>query len=53
MVFFWVKTYLCYLEYYFVSREEFEEAIKRQEFIEYAEFSGNLYGTRYGRIVLF
>lgn len=32
--------------YYFISREEFETAVKNEEFIEWAEFSGNLYGTR-------
>ncbi len=32
--------------YYFISRDEFETAVKNEEFIEWAEFSGNLYGTR-------
>ena len=32
-------------DYYFVSKEEFEEKIKRNEFLEYAEFVGNYYGT--------
>lgn len=32
--------------YYFIARNEFETAIKNEEFIEWAEFSGNLYGTR-------
>lgn len=32
--------------YYFISRDEFETAVKNNEFIEWAEFSGNLYGTR-------
>lgn len=32
-------------EYYFVSREEFEERIKNKKFLEYAEFVGNYYGT--------
>ena len=31
--------------YYFVSREEFEEKIEQQEFLEYAEYNGNYYGT--------
>ena len=32
-------------EYHFVSRENMLAAIERGEFIESAEFSGNLYGT--------
>ena len=32
-------------DYYFVSKEEFEEKINRNEFLEYAEFVGNYYGT--------
>lgn len=32
-------------DYHFVSRNEMVEAINRGEFIESAEFSGNLYGT--------
>ncbi len=32
-------------EYYFVSREEFEERIEKKKFLEYAEFVGNYYGT--------
>lgn len=32
-------------EYYFVSRDEFEERIKNNKFLEYAEFVGNYYGT--------
>ena len=32
-------------EYLFVSREEFEEKIKQDMFLEYAEVFGNLYGT--------
>ncbi|XP_068215276.1 guanylate kinase isoform X2 [Palaemon carinicauda] len=31
--------------YYFVSKEEMQEAIENGEFIEHAEYSGNLYGT--------
>ncbi|XP_054715990.1 guanylate kinase-like isoform X2 [Uloborus diversus] len=32
-------------DYNFVSRSEFERAIENNEFLEYAEFSGNIYGT--------
>ncbi len=35
-------------EYYFVSREKFEEMIAREEFLEYADVFGNLYGTHAG-----
>ena len=31
--------------YFFVSKEEFEEKIKNNEFLEYAEVFGNFYGT--------
>lgn len=31
--------------YFFITRDEFETAVKNDEFIEWAEFSGNLYGT--------
>lgn len=31
--------------YYFVSRDEFESRISKGQFIEYAEFGSNLYGT--------
>lgn len=33
-------------DYFFVSKEAFEEYIKNDEFLEWAEFSGNFYGTR-------
>jgi guanylate kinase len=32
-------------EYHFVTREEMKKAIENGEFLEYAEFSGNIYGT--------
>jgi guanylate kinase len=32
-------------EYHFVSRDQFQSAVQNNEFIEWAEFSGNLYGT--------
>lgn len=36
-------------DYHFVKREDMEKAIRNSEFIEHAEYSKNLYGTRYGR----
>lgn len=32
-------------DYHFVSREEFQAAIERNEFLEYADVFGNYYGT--------
>ena len=32
-------------EYHFVTREQMLKAIENQEFLEHAEFSGNIYGT--------
>ena len=32
-------------DYFFLSRDEFERKMKAHEFIEWSEFSGNLYGT--------
>lgn len=32
-------------DYYFVSKEEFLRCIKNDQFLEYAEFVGNYYGT--------
>ena len=32
-------------EYFFKTRDEFEEMIRNDELLEYAEFSGNYYGT--------
>jgi len=34
------------VDYYFVTREDMTRAIANNEFVEHAEFSGNLYGTR-------
>lgn len=34
------------VNYFFTSKEEFENAIKNNEFLEFAEFSGNFYGTK-------
>lgn len=34
------------VNYFFISKEEFETAVKNNEFLEYAEFSGNFYGTK-------
>ncbi len=31
--------------YFYISREKFEEMIKNGEFVEYAEYNGNFYGT--------
>ncbi len=32
-------------DYYFVTKEIFKKAIKKNEFLEYEEYVGNLYGT--------
>lgn len=32
-------------EYYFFSREKFQNMIQKNEFLEYAEYVGNFYGT--------
>lgn len=34
------------VSYFFISKEEFQESIKNNEFLEWAEFSGNFYGTK-------
>jgi guanylate kinase len=34
------------VHYFFVKREEFEDKISHQEFFEWVEFRGELYGTR-------
>lgn len=33
------------VDYHFITRDEFQSKIEQGEFIEWAEFSGNLYGT--------
>lgn len=33
------------VDYYFLTRDEFEAKINRGEFVEYVEYGGNLYGT--------
>lgn len=37
-------------DYFFVSREEFEENIKQNNLLEYAEYNGNYYGTPKSKI---
>lgn len=32
--------------YFFITKEDFKAAIENNEFLEYAEFSGNFYGTK-------
>lgn len=34
------------VNYFFVSEEEFETSVKNDEFLEWARFSGNYYGTK-------
>ena len=34
------------LSYFFISKEEFEDKIKNDDFLEYAEVFGNFYGTQ-------
>ncbi len=38
------------VDYFFVSKERFEEGIKSQEFLEYNVYSGNYYGTEKKRM---
>ena len=34
------------VNYFFISKEEFLKEVKNEEFLEWAEFNGNYYGTR-------
>lgn len=34
------------INYFFLTQEEFKSCIERDEFLEWAEFSGNMYGTQ-------
>ena len=34
------------VNYFFISEDEFQKAIENKEFLEWAEFSGNFYGTK-------
>lgn len=34
------------VDYFYISKEEFEKSIENNEFLEWAEFSGNCYGTK-------
>lgn len=38
------------VEYYFVTREQFQEAIDQGDFLEWAEFAGNFYGTPWAEL---
>ena len=37
-------------DYYFVSKKEFEDQIKKGNLLEYANFVGNYYGTPYDKV---
>ncbi len=34
------------INYFFISKEEFIKSVQNNEFLEHAEFSGNMYGTK-------
>jgi guanylate kinase len=36
--------------YYFITREEFMKRVEKQEFVEYVEVNGHLYGTTYAEL---
>lgn len=38
------------IDYFFVSKEEFEKRIEHNDFLEYAQFSGNYYGTPLSKV---
>ena len=49
-VFFSSLMFVCSIlsvEYHFTTREEMKRSIGAGNFIEWAEFSGNMYGTRF------
>lgn len=39
------------VDYYFVSKEKFEEEIAKGNLLEYAQFVGNYYGTPYDKVL--
>lgn len=39
------------VDYYFVSKDEFENEIKKGNLLEYAKFVGNYYGTPYDKVI--
>ena len=39
------------VDYYYTSREKFQEAIAQNEFLEWAEYAGNYYGTPQSKVM--